>query len=110
MQAAWGLPKDDAAPLRERGHRVTANATLRPPQQEVARITEVMGTSDRRDLRRALVEDLEQIEDNVALYKAGRDSAYQTVALQLRVMLLSEQRGLLARVLPNATLHPVRGK
>ena len=53
---------------------------------------------------------LEQIEDNVALYKAGRDSAYQSVALQLRTILLGGHRGLLARVLPDATFHPVRGK
>lgn len=66
-----------------------------------------MGTSDRRDLHKELVADLEQIEDNVALYRAGRDSAYQTVALELRNILLGERRGLLVRVLPDATFHPI---
>ena len=64
-----------------------------------------MGTPGRRDLREELVADLEQIEDNIALYKAGRESAFQTVALQLRNILLGGRRGLLVRVLPGATLH-----
>ena len=66
-----------------------------------------MGAPNRRDLRKELVADLEQIEDNIALYKAGRDSAYKTVALQLRTILLGERRGLLVRVCPKATLQPV---
>jgi hypothetical protein len=43
--------------------------------------------------------------DNIALYKAGRDSAYQAVALQLRNLLLGGRRALLLRVLPTATFH-----
>ncbi len=67
---------------------------------------DMMGAPDRsRDLRAELIADLEQIEDNIALYKAGRDSAFQTVALQLRNVLLGGRRGLLLRVLPRATLH-----
>ncbi len=60
-----------------------------------------------RDLRGELIADLEQIEDNIALYKAGRDSAFQTVALQLRNVLLGGRRGLLLRVLPEAKFHPI---
>jgi len=61
-----------------------------------------------RDLRQALLDDLEQIEDNAALYHAGRNSAYQTVAIQLRNLLLGGERGLLLRVLPGATMHLLR--
>lgn len=63
-----------------------------------------------RDLRAELVADLEQIEDNVLLYKAGRNSAFQTVALQLRNLLLGARRGLLLRVLPDANFHPIADK
>jgi hypothetical protein len=61
-----------------------------------------------RNLRRELIADLEQIEDNTRLYRAGRNSAYQAVAIQLRNVLLGGRRGLLARVVPNPTLHRVR--
>ena len=61
-----------------------------------------------RDLRKALLDDLEQIEDNAALYHSGRNSAYQAVAIQLRNLLLNGERGLLGRVLPGATLHRLR--
>lgn len=61
---------------------------------------------NRRDLREELLADLEQIEDNIHLYGVlGRDSAYQTVALQLRNILLGQRQGLLVRVIPQATLH-----
>lgn len=66
-----------------------------------------MKSTSRRDLRPQLIADLEQIEDNIALYQDGRDSAYQTVALQLRNLLLGGRRGLLLRVLPNAAFHPM---
>src|SRR3990172_11472712 len=58
-----------------------------------------------RDLVRALRHDIEQIDDNVKLYREGRDSAYQGVAIQLRNILLGGRRSLLRHVLPNATLH-----
>jgi hypothetical protein len=61
-----------------------------------------------RDLRKALEDDLEQIEDNARLYYTGRHSAYQVVAIQLRNLLLSGRRGLLLRVLPGTTLHALR--
>jgi hypothetical protein len=58
-----------------------------------------------RDLRNALEHDLQQIEDNIVLYKRGRDSAYQAVAIQLRNLLLKGPRGLAARVFPRLTLY-----
>jgi hypothetical protein len=70
-----------------------------------------MATDDqRRDLRAELLSDLEQIEDNAALFGEGRQSAYQTVALQLRNLLLGGRSALLNRVLPYATFHPIRDK
>lgn len=62
----------------------------------------------RRDLRRELIADLEQIEDNAKLYQAGRNSAYQAVAIQLRNLLLRGRRALLPRVIPNPEFHQLR--
>jgi hypothetical protein len=62
----------------------------------------------KRDLRRELVADIEQIEDNVCLYRAGRNSAYQAVAIQLRNILLGGRRALLARVVREPRLHEFR--
>lgn len=59
----------------------------------------------RRDLREALRHRLEQIEDNSSLFYAGRESAYQAVAIQLRALLLDGRRGHLARVFSDPTLH-----
>jgi len=61
-----------------------------------------------RDLTQELVADIEQIEDNVDLYLSGRKSAYQTVAIQLRNVLLRGRRALLGRVAPDIRLHPFR--
>jgi len=58
------------------------------------------------------MDDVEQIEDNARLYRLGRNSAYQGVAIQLRNLLLGGRRGLLLRVVPDASLHafaPERG-
>lgn len=60
-----------------------------------------------RKLVPALLADLEQIEDNVALFTSGRISAYQTVAIQLR-NLLCGARNLTDRVLPNTLFHQLR--
>ncbi|HLB24063.1 MAG TPA: hypothetical protein VJP07_08205 [Dehalococcoidia bacterium] len=60
-----------------------------------------------RDLRHELIADVEQIEDNARLFLAGRNSAYQAVAIQLRNLLLKGPRGLMLRVFPGATLHPL---
>jgi hypothetical protein len=46
-----------------------------------------------RDLLKALLADLEQIEDNAQLYRSGRESAYQAVAIQSRNLLLSGRHG-----------------
>ena len=61
-----------------------------------------------RDLQKALLADLEQIEDNSQLYRVGRESAYQSVAIQLRNLLLKGRRGLLGRVIPQLMLHQLR--
>lgn len=58
-----------------------------------------------RNLRKALIDDLEQIEDNARLYRQGRNSAYQAVAVQLRNLLLGYDRSLVRRLLPGATFH-----
>lgn len=62
----------------------------------------------KRDLRRELIADIEQIEDNARLYRAGRNSAYQAVAIQLRNILLGGRRALLARVVREPRLHQFR--
>ncbi len=62
----------------------------------------------RRDLAEELISDLEQIEDNAALFRRGRNSAYQAVAGQLRNLLLKGPRGLMQKVLPDATFHEFR--
>ncbi len=61
-----------------------------------------------RDLLAALIADLEQIEDNSKLYRSGRESAYQAVAIQLRTLLLGGRRGLLRRVIEEPLLHQLR--
>lgn len=61
-----------------------------------------------RDLQKALLADLEQIEDNAHLYRIGRESAYQAVAIQLRNLLLKGRRGLLGRVISQPMLHQFR--
>lgn len=62
----------------------------------------------RRDLRKALEDDLQQVEDNLSLYEQGRDSAYQAVAIQLRNLLLRGRRALATRVFPQLMLHQLR--
>ena len=54
-----------------------------------------------------MIADLEQIEDNAALFRDGRNSAYQAVAIQLRNLLLKGRRSLLERVFPGVRLHPL---
>ncbi len=61
-----------------------------------------------RDLRQALIEDIEQIEDNAGLFRDGRNSAYQAVAIQLRNLLLGGRQALVERVLPGATFHKLK--
>jgi len=61
-----------------------------------------------RDLRRALLDDLEEIEHSADAFRKGRHSAYQTCAIQMRNLLLRGRRGLLLRVLPEATLRALR--
>ena len=61
-----------------------------------------------RDLRQALIDDIEQIEDNAALFRDGRNSAYQAVAIQLRNLLIGGRRALVGRVLPGATFHKLK--
>jgi hypothetical protein len=61
-----------------------------------------------RDLQKALLADLEQIEDNAHLYRVGRESAYQAVAIQLRNLLLKGRRGLLGRVISQLMLHQLK--
>ncbi len=61
-----------------------------------------------RDLRQALIEDIEQIEDNAARFRSGRNSAYQAVAIQLRNLLLGDRQALVERVLPGATFHKLK--
>lgn len=62
------------------------------------------------DLRRSLVDDLEEIEAAVTAFKAGRESAYQTVAIQLRNLLADTSRAgpLLERVLTGAKFERLR--
>lgn len=62
----------------------------------------------RRNLIDELLQDLEQIEDNAALFRRGRNSAYQAVAIQLRNLLLKGRRGLVDRTLPAASFHVFR--
>jgi hypothetical protein len=51
------------------------------------------------------MDDVEQIEDNAASYRRGRNSAYQAVAIQLRNLVSKGRRGLLCQLFPDATLH-----
>lgn len=62
------------------------------------------------DLRRSLVDDLEEIEAAVTAFKAGRQSAYQTVAIQLRNLLADTSRAgpLLERILTGAKFERLR--
>ena len=63
-----------------------------------------------RDLRRFLIEDVEEIESAVSRYHAGQLGAYQTVAVQLRNLLTDTSRSgpLLQRVIPDATLEALQ--
>lgn len=60
-----------------------------------------------RDLRQYLLDDLAEIESAIEGYTAGRLSAYQTIAIQLRTM-LTDARPLLRRVVPGATFQRLR--
>ena len=64
------------------------------------------------DLYGSLVDDLEEIEAAVAAFQTGRESAYQTVAIQLRNLLADTSRAgpLLERVIADATLERLRPK
>ena len=62
-----------------------------------------------RDLLRALLDDLEQIDDNADLFEEGRVSAYQSVAVQLRNLLVNKDR-LLPELIPDATLHELEAE
>ena len=61
-----------------------------------------------QNLRKALIDALEQIEDNANSFEErGRESAYQAVAIQLR-KLLTDKHPLLPRVLPDFKLERLR--
>lgn len=61
--------------------------------------------SDSGRLRRELQDSLDVIDDAIGAFESGRLANWQSVAIQLR-KLLQSGKGLLCRVLPEATFHP----